>query len=182
MRTLKFVKNDGAIQFDVDVPRDANIPGEKKPPASTQQQQQQQTTLDPQQQAGAAGRAAPAGPNKTLTFEYDLSAAKLALLDERPPRKPRWASVSPDDKVVVFARNHNLYMMDAANYAKALKKADDTSIVETQLTTDGSEDSATPAASTIRTASRSSESRSSSASRRASKSKRRTRMLAWRPS
>src|SRR5260370_30641237 len=62
------------------------------------------------------------------------------LLDEHPPRKPRWASVSPDDKVVVFARNNNLNMMDAENYAKAQKKADDKSIVETQLTTDGVED------------------------------------------
>ncbi len=31
-------------------------------------------------------------------------------------------------------------MMDAANYAKALKKADDKTIVETQLTKDGEED------------------------------------------
>ncbi len=42
--------------------------------------------------------------------------------------------------MVVFARNHNLYMMDAENYDKARKKADDKSIVETQLTTDGVED------------------------------------------
>jgi len=27
--------------------------------------------------------------------------------------------MSPDEQTVVFARNHNLYMMDAANYAKA---------------------------------------------------------------
>ena len=48
-----------------------------------------------------------------------------------------WASVSPDEKTVVFARGHNLYLMDAENYAKALKKSGDTSVVETQLTTDG---------------------------------------------
>jgi dipeptidyl aminopeptidase/acylaminoacyl peptidase len=39
----------------------------------------------------------------------------------------------------VFARNHNLYMMDAENYAKALKNANDSTIVETQLTKDGEE-------------------------------------------
>src|SRR5262249_19263921 len=50
-----------------------------------------------------------------------------------------WASVSPDEKSVVFARGYNLYVMDAANYAKALKKPGDTSVVETQLTTDGVE-------------------------------------------
>ena len=41
---------------------------------------------------------------------------------------------------MVFARNHNLYMMDAENYAKAVKNANDASIMETQLTTDGVED------------------------------------------
>jgi hypothetical protein len=45
--------------------------------------------------------------------------------------------MSPDGKTVIFARRHNLFMMDADNYAKALKKADDASIVETQITTDG---------------------------------------------
>ena len=40
---------------------------------------------------------------------------------------------------MVFARGHNLYMMDADNYVKAAKKAGDASVVETQLTTDGVE-------------------------------------------
>jgi dipeptidyl-peptidase 4 len=42
---------------------------------------------------------------------------------------------------VVFARNYNLYMMDDANYAKALKDANDKdkSIVETEITKDGEE-------------------------------------------
>ena len=55
------------------------------------------------------------------------------------PRRPRWASFSPDGKTILFARNHNLYMMDAANYEKALKNANDTTIAETQLTKDGEE-------------------------------------------
>jgi len=32
------------------------------------------------------------------------------------PKKPGWAQVSPDDKTVVCARGHNLFMMDEANY------------------------------------------------------------------
>ena len=48
-------------------------------------------------------------------------------------------TLSPDEQTVIFARNHNLYMMDAANYAKAQKNANDASIVETKLTTDGEE-------------------------------------------
>jgi dipeptidyl-peptidase 4 len=141
--TIRFVKNDGSIQFDVNVPRDAVIPGEKKPPAGavSTEAQGQGGNDDPQQQGGRGGRGGGPGPNqKTLYFEYDLATAKLNLLDARPQRKAPWASMSPDEKFVVFAKNHNLYIMDAANYAKALKKADDPTIVETQLTTDGVED------------------------------------------
>ena len=138
--TIRFVKNDASIEFDVIVPRDAVIPGEKKS-TTTQEKTDAANQEEPQQQGGRGGRGATANPNqKTLTFEYELAGAKLTLLDEKPPRKPVWASMSPDEKWVVFVRNHNLYMMDAANYAKALKKADDKSIVETQLTKDGEED------------------------------------------
>jgi dipeptidyl-peptidase-4 len=135
-RTIKFVKNEAAIQFEINVPRDAIIPGEKKPAAAAQTTEPN----DPQQRRTAAPRAAENPKTKALAFEYDLASNKLALLEDRPPRKPRWASISPDDQTIVFARNNNLYMMDAANYAKALKKADDPSIIETQLTTDGLED------------------------------------------
>src|SRR5258707_12719407 len=69
-----------------------------------------------------------------------MGANKLTLLEDHPARKPTWASVSPDDKTIVFARNHNLYMVDAENYAKAIKTPNDASIKETQLTTDGVED------------------------------------------
>ena len=131
IRTIKYVKGDGCIQFDLDVPKDAAIPGEKKAPMDEPQQRR----------GGAAGAGAiPASINKTLTFEYDLGSNALTMLPERTPRKPRWVSVAPDDSVVVFSRNQNLFMMDAANYAKALKKPTDTTIVETQLTTDGVED------------------------------------------
>jgi dipeptidyl aminopeptidase/acylaminoacyl peptidase len=155
---IRFVKGESAIQFEINVPRDAMIPGEKKPPAAAstsdganQQNQNDQDDADadstdemPQQQFGGRGGgiygAPPARNQKQLVFEYELAANKLALLDEAPKRKPTWASISPDDKTVVFARNHNLYMMDAENYAKALKNANDSSIKETQLTTDGVED------------------------------------------
>lgn len=139
--TIRFVKNDSSIEFDVSVPRDAVIPGEKKKDAAVEKTETGNQN-QPQQQGGRGGRggAAANSSNKTLTFEYELASGKLTLLDEKPPRKPAWASMSPDGKWVVFVRNHNLYMMDAENYAKALKKADDKSIVETQLTKDGEED------------------------------------------
>ncbi len=47
--------------------------------------------------------------------------------------------MSPDDRLVIFARGHNLFMMDAANYAKARVKPGDESVVETSITSDGEE-------------------------------------------
>ncbi len=143
IRTLKFVKSEGAIQFEIQVPKDAVIPGEKKPPPPVEKAPDDNDGSDevePQQRSGADTLNAAATPNKTLAFEYDLGSEKLVLLEDRLPRKARWASISPDDKTIVFARNNNLYMMDAANYAKAQKKANDSSISETQITTDGVED------------------------------------------
>ena len=145
---IRFVKHDASIQFEINVPKDAVIPGEKKSTAATTatdggQQQPEEEALDEPQQGGRGGVTLygppPTRDQKQLTFEYELSTGKLTLLDEPARRKPVWASVSPDDSVVVYARNHNLYMMDAANYAKALKDANDKTIVETQLTTDGVE-------------------------------------------
>lgn len=133
--TLHFIKNDTAIRLDVTVPRDAVIPGLKaeEPPARTGA-----GTGQAGQQAAATAPAG--GRNRTIYFEYDLASAQLKLLpDYTPPRKARWASISPDEKTIVFARGENLFMMDAENYAKALKKDDDPTIVETQLTSDGEE-------------------------------------------
>jgi dipeptidyl aminopeptidase/acylaminoacyl peptidase len=151
--TIRFVKNEASIQFEVNVPRDAVVPGEKPPAAATTTENNQQndgqdneedSADTPQQQFGGRGASnygpPPARNQKQLVFEYELGANKLTLLDEAPKRKPTWASISPDDKTIVFVRNHNLYMMDAENYAKALKNPNDASIKESEITTDGVED------------------------------------------
>lgn len=154
--TVRMVKKDSAFQFDISVPRDADIPGLKKEEQAVAGSGQGQGTPEdepegedvseddddePQQRGGqAAGQRPPVSPNRTVYFEWELATAKLSLLpDYQPPRKTRWAAVSPDEKTIVFARGNNLFMMDADNYAKALKKEDDTTIVETQVTTDGEE-------------------------------------------
>ena len=129
--TLYFIKNDTAIQFSVSVPRDAEIPGEKKDEKTGETNNQQQ---------GEAQEGQPPARTKNVYFEYELATAKLTHLpDYKPPAKARWASISPDEKIVIFARGQNLWMMDAENYAKAQKKEDDATVVETQLTTDGEE-------------------------------------------
>ena len=165
--TVRFVKKDTAFEFNFQVPATAVIPSTKPRETTTEQSSRgrpraamtcrpdtndesqdalQQQTVQEQtgQQGGRGGRGgrgdAPAPPrNKTLYFEYDMATARVTLLeDHKPePRPLRWASFSPDNKTILFARNHNLYMMDAENYAKALKNPNDTTIVEVQLTTDG---------------------------------------------
>ena len=152
--SVRFVKKDTAFEFDVQVPADAQITTPPKRETTDQNgaaqgtkggaRQQDEDFDQPQQRTGqgAAGAATPRPPrNRTLHFEYDLATARVTLLEDDPhdPRPPRWASFSPDGNTVVFSRKENLYMMDAANFAKAVKKADDPSIVETQLTTDGEE-------------------------------------------
>jgi dipeptidyl aminopeptidase/acylaminoacyl peptidase len=156
--TVKFVKKDAAFQFDVQVPRDADIakPKTTKPittestgaakqgGASNKDNDKDDDIGDPQQQG--RGRGAGSGPaqppkNRTLHFEYDMATGSVELLDDdyKAPTKPRWASVSPDKKTIVFGRNNNLFMMDADSYALAQKKADDPAIKEVQLTKDGEE-------------------------------------------
>jgi dipeptidyl aminopeptidase/acylaminoacyl peptidase len=150
--SVRFVKNDTAFVFDVQVPANATINAPAKPPVTTEQGSRAgagQEPLDSDAALAQGGQGAQRGAatqpqrprNRTLRFEYELASARVTLVDDNPsdPRPPRWASFSPDEKTVVFARNHNLYMMDADNYAKALKKADDPTIVESQLTTDGVE-------------------------------------------
>ena len=138
--TIKFIRNDTAFMFDANVPIDAEIPGVKKyepPPRQGRGDQDQEQ----EQQTQRAPGAAPQRPRtRPIYFEYELATAKLTLLpDFKPPQKPRWASVSPDEKTIVFARGRNLFMMDSENYAKARVKEDDSTIVETQLSTEGEE-------------------------------------------
>ena len=149
IQNARLVRRDAALYFEVQVPADADIPGLKPEPKRTappenvtpndddeddaDQAQQRRTTATP-------AAASPAPITRTVYFEYDFAAAKVNLLaDFKPLKKPRWVSMAPDEKAFLFARGHNLYMLDAANYAKALVKEDDPTIVETQLTTDGEE-------------------------------------------
>lgn len=153
IKTLRVIKGDTTLRLEVEVPKDADIPGIQKPaakPTTTSDKQQGDPDAidddndDPQQRRGGGGDQGDGddenGDKKSVFFEYDLGASRLTLLpDFKDPRKPRWASVSPDEKTVVFARGRNLFMMDAANFAKARVTPGDASIVETQLTTDGEE-------------------------------------------
>ncbi len=84
-------------------------------------------------------KAADSMQKKIFKFQYDLASAKLSEIKDfkRPKPKPNWGSVAPDSSVVVFSKNYNLYWMDKANYLKAVKNEEDSTIVEHQLTKDG---------------------------------------------
>ncbi len=73
--------------------------------------------------------------------EYNLSTGKVTHLKDFEPEKryPSWANVSPDKSMAIFAKNHNLWVMDAENLQKAIEDEKDSTIVARQITTDGIE-------------------------------------------
>ena len=119
MDSLRFVKDENWIQFQVTSSIDVEI-----------------------KDTAAKKGTPPRKEKKKFYFEYNLQNGQLIELTDftRPKRNHRWASISPDGQTIVFARNFNLYYMDKANYEKALVNEEDSTIVETQLTTDGVED------------------------------------------
>ena len=79
---------------------------------------------------------------KVYYFSYDYPTRKLTHLEEaeEEPKRLGWASVSPDEKTVVYAKDCNLYRMSIEDYRKAQKDEKDSAIVEVQLTKDGTPD------------------------------------------
>ncbi|MGE5740975.1 MAG: DPP IV N-terminal domain-containing protein, partial [Candidatus Aminicenantes bacterium RBG_16_66_30] len=152
IKTIKFIKKDTAIQFEIEVPKDNDIAVNGKIVKASEiakeevkeqdKEKEKEQEQDTQKNKGKEAEKPKEEPKtKTLAFTYDLAAGKLALVEDykAPAKRPRWASVSPDEKTVVFARGENLFLMDAASFKLAQKKADDKAIQETQLTTDGEE-------------------------------------------
>ncbi len=84
----------------------------------------------------------PKKEKKIFGFEYDIATGVLTEIKDFKEEKtnPGWANISPDKKYVVFSRDFNLYYMDMENLEKAKKNEDDSTIVEFQLTTEGTRD------------------------------------------
>ena len=158
INTIRFIENDTKIRFSVSLPRDSrveNAAGQELTGETQQEQNQLQggggrggrgggrgnVEQQQQQQGGRGGRGGEgaAAATRLWWLEYDVATGTLVLNEkyeaDRP--NPTWAQVSPDKQTVVFARGHNLFMMDARNFELAKKKADDPAIEESQLTTDG---------------------------------------------
>ena len=77
----------------------------------------------------------------TYRFYYDIASKKLTFdTEEHEDPYPHWANVSPDGSVGVYVKNHDLWVMDKENLAKAAKDPKDSTLVERRLTTDGTRD------------------------------------------
>lgn len=84
-----------------------------------------------------------ASNDSTFHFSYDIASRKLDVLEKGEEQKyPSWACVSPDGTMGVYAKNHNLYIMDSTSLRKAVKDEKDSTIVERQLTFGGTADKA----------------------------------------
>jgi len=72
-------------------------------------------------------------------FSYDSQSHALTELkeDDIEPEHLPWGSVSPDNKTVVYSKDLNLYKMSYEDYQKLRKDDKDSTITETQITTDG---------------------------------------------
>lgn len=116
--SLRFIKDENWIQFEV---------------KSTEEVEKKDTA--------AKKGAKPTKEKKVYYFEYNLNDGTLVTLEDfkKPKRKPRWASISPDGETILFVKNNNLYRMDKANYEKALLNEEDSTVIETAMTTDGQE-------------------------------------------
>jgi dipeptidyl-peptidase 4 len=79
---------------------------------------------------------------KTFVFRYNLSNQQLREIEDPDAKAKRlaWANISPDSSKVVYAKHDNLFWMDKANFLKAVKNEQDSTIVEHQITKDGEKD------------------------------------------
>ncbi|MDH5705347.1 MAG: S9 family peptidase [Candidatus Aminicenantes bacterium] len=146
IETIKFVKQDRAIQFEVESSQEekedvAKKEEEKKKVEKKEEKIEKEIEKEKEKKEEEVPKKKEKPKKKIFYFEYDLATGKLTLLKdyEKPPKRPEWASISPDEQTILFGRHHNLYTMDKANYEKALKDEKDPDIVEHQLTTDGEE-------------------------------------------
>ena len=121
--SLKFIKDENWIRFEVKSSIEINKEVEDK------KNKEEDIKKDTK----------PEKVKKIFYFEYNLLTEELNELVgfKKPKRKPNWANISPDEKKIVFGRNYNLFYMDKANYEKALKNEDDSTIVEHAISKDG---------------------------------------------
>ncbi|HTI11304.1 MAG TPA: DPP IV N-terminal domain-containing protein [Puia sp.] len=136
--SMRFIKDENWIQFEVKSTQEVDKEDiAKKEDDMMEKKDVGEKKKDTTSRKGTAA----AKEKKVYYFEYNLLDGTLNELTgfKKPKHKPNWASISPDTNTIVFGRRYNLYWMDKANYQKALKNEEDSTIVEHALTTDGVE-------------------------------------------
>ncbi len=113
--SLKFIKDENWIQFEV------------------------KSSIDINKEDSIAKNVKPEKIKKIFYFEYNLVTSELNELVgfKKPKKKPTWANISPDQNIILFGKNFNLFWMDKNNYEKALKNEEDSTIIEHPITKDG---------------------------------------------
>lgn len=153
VKELEFIDKDRAVRFEVESSQyEEEKPGKKKDQGKKEEIETKDDkkekdkdidkNKDKDKEDGEDESKKKKKKKKKFYFRYDLTTGKLTLLKDykAPPKKPKWASISPDKKTVIFARHHNLYMMDKKNYEKVLADEKAKDIEEIQLTGDGEKD------------------------------------------
>ena len=140
IRNIRFI-SDNVLHFEVESSQDEEVEEvEDEDDEEVEEDQDEEEDDD-----GSSTR------KRVHHFEYAVSTRTLRELEdyEAPDDHPDWASVSPDGETVVFAREHNLWMMSGADYQRILDARrgesgddaddaeEDVEVEETQLTTDG---------------------------------------------
>ena len=79
---------------------------------------------------------------KKFHFKYDLATKTLTEVEEEEEEKlyPGWANVSPDKQKAFYIKKFNIWCMDMENLQKFMENSKDSTIVETQITTDGTKE------------------------------------------
>lgn len=104
--SIRFI-DDNTLRFEVESSQDEEVDDE---------------AVEGDGQDDDAGPRRPRTRKKVHYFEYTVSTRTLVELDEaaHPNNHPGWANVSPDGSTVVFGRNHDLWMITGADYARIL--------------------------------------------------------------
>lgn len=124
--SFKFVKNETAIRFRVTSNEMVPVKEKKDDKKSKKKKSAKKPKME----------------KKVYHLEYRLGGNGLTIVDnEKKEKEPwkSWANVAPDSSIVLYAKNHNLYWMDKANFLKATKDEKDSTIVENQWTKNGEE-------------------------------------------
>lgn len=79
------------------------------------------------------------GEKEVFYFSYHYPTKTLIHLKDKKKETKylHWASVSPDGKTVVYAKDLNLYRMSREDYEKLKKDENDSTVIDIALTTDG---------------------------------------------